>query len=203
MSKTTPEAGHAPGSRRWRMVAVIAGVLLVASLVAGLVWFFADPLNLPPAVLESLDQRASVISMFTGMIIGGAGLVVAALALRGQRRAEPVPPTAEQEMPARVSASGERSVAIGGDNSGIITTDANSGIIATGDNARNVQLRAQVSGPGRAYQAGGEQTVHEGDDHRRSYGGDHVEFHHNAFNDKVVGKQVNTPPPSRDGDEQP
>ncbi|MFE0147889.1 hypothetical protein ACFWY5_12135 [Nonomuraea sp. NPDC059007] len=197
MSKTTPEGGRTAGSRRWRVVAVIASVLLVASLMAGLVWFFADPLNLPPTLLEALDQRASVLAMFTGTTVGAAGLIVAVLALRAQTRAEPAPPDAGHVTPPQVSASGERSVAIGG---------ANPGIIATGDNARNVQHRAQVSGPGRVYQAGGEQNVHEGDDHPRSYDGDHVELHHNTFTGKVVGKQVNTPtppPPDRDGDEQP
>ncbi|GAA3422489.1 hypothetical protein [Streptosporangium vulgare] len=91
MSKTTPEAGRATGSRLWRGMAIIALVVLAACLVAGLLWFFADPLNLPPKLLDSLDQRASVIGMFSGMLLGAAGLVVAVLALRAQARAGRIP----------------------------------------------------------------------------------------------------------------
>lgn len=47
---------------------------------------------------------------------------------------------------------GERSVVISGDNSGIVST---------GDNARNVRMSAEASGSGRVYQAGGNQTINE------------------------------------------
>ncbi|MFG1967625.1 hypothetical protein [Nonomuraea sp. NPDC049028] len=194
MSKTTPEAEGAPGSRLWRGVAVIALVVLAASLVAGLLWFFADPLRLPPALLATLDQRASVIGMVTGMLLGTAGLVVAVVALRAQTRADRTPAatalpetaSAEQKAP-QVTAEGERSIALGG---------GDTGIVSTGDGARNVRMRAQASGQGRVYQAGGDQSIHEGEDHRRTYGGDHLEFHHNTFHDKVVGKQVHSPDPA-------
>ncbi|MFI9846751.1 hypothetical protein ACIHFD_57695 [Nonomuraea sp. NPDC051941] len=191
MSKTTLEAERAPGSRLWRGMAIIALVVLVASLVAGLLWFFADPLHLPPELLSTLDQRASVIGMFTGMLLGAAGLVVAVVALRAQTRADRTPAagialpetaTAEQKA-TQVAAEGERSIAIGGDNSGIVST---------GDGARNVQPRAQASGQGRGQAGGG------------AYGGDHLEFHHNIFTGKVVGKQVSGPepaPPDGDDDE--
>jgi hypothetical protein len=152
MSKTTPGAERVPGSRRWRVVAIIAVVVLAACLVAGLLWFFADPLHLSAQVLQVLDQRASVIGMFTGMALGVAGLVVAVLALRAQARAERTPPGAEQEMRPQVSAPGERSITIGGDNSGIVST---------GDGARNVHMRAQASGQRRVYQSGGDQTINE------------------------------------------
>jgi hypothetical protein len=49
-------------------------------------------------------------------------------------------------------ASGERSVAMGGDNTGIIST---------GDGATNVQQQAEASDGGRVYQAGRDQTVHD------------------------------------------
>lgn len=49
-------------------------------------------------------------------------------------------------------ASGERSVAIGGDNTGIVST---------GDDATNVHQQAQASGKCRVYQAGGDQTINE------------------------------------------
>jgi hypothetical protein len=156
MSKTTPGAERTPGSRLWRGVAI---VVVAACLVAGLLWFFADPLRLPTEVLEVLDQRAGVVGMFTGMAIGVAGLVIAVVALRAQVRADhaqpaggaaPDAPAAEPETTPQVSASGERSVAIGGDNSGIVST---------GDGARNVQLRAAASGQGRVYQAARDQVI--------------------------------------------
>ncbi|WP_062437208.1 hypothetical protein [Herbidospora daliensis] len=37
----------------------------------------------------------------------------------------------------------------------------NSGIVFTGDNARNVQMRAEATGSGRVYQAGRDQIIHE------------------------------------------
>ncbi|GAA3422473.1 hypothetical protein [Streptosporangium vulgare] len=115
MSKTTPEAGRATGSRLWRGMAIIALVVLAACLVAGLLWFFADPLNLPPKLLDSLDQRASVIGMFSGMLLGAAGLVVAVLALRAQARAGRIPAgiappeTAAAAQQAPPVAAGDRS----------------------------------------------------------------------------------------------
>ncbi|MEV4020005.1 hypothetical protein AB0J35_56960 [Nonomuraea angiospora] len=151
MSKTTPGAGHMPGSRLWRGVMIAGVVMLAASLGAGLVWFFADPLHLPEDVLQVLDQRASVVGMFTGMLVGVAGLVVAVVALRAQVHADRRS-AAEPGAPPRASATGERSVAIGGDNSGIVST---------GEGARNVQMRAEASGEGRVYQAGGDQTINE------------------------------------------
>ncbi|MEV3985314.1 hypothetical protein [Nonomuraea sp. NPDC049758] len=152
MSKTPPEAGPASGSRLWRVVAIAAVVLLGACLAAGVLWFFADPLHLPDQVLQVLDQRASVVGMFTGMALGAAALVVAVVALRAQLRAEHTPTGGGLSTPPAVSASGERAVALGGDNSGIIST---------GDGARNVQMRADASGEGRVYQAGGDQTINE------------------------------------------
>lgn len=117
MSKTTPEAGRVTGSRLWHGAAIIALVVLAASLAAGLLWFFADPLNLPPQLLDTLDQRASVIGMFAGMLLGVAGFVVAVMALRAQTRADRIPAgtappetaAAEQRAP-QVAAEGERSV---------------------------------------------------------------------------------------------
>ncbi|NAS27395.1 hypothetical protein GT755_37720 [Herbidospora sp. NEAU-GS84] len=48
--------------------------------------------------------------------------------------------------------AGERSVTVSGDNTGIVST---------GDGARNVQMNAKTSGSGRVYQAGGDQTINE------------------------------------------
>ncbi|WP_141576675.1 hypothetical protein [Actinomadura sp. WMMA1423] len=51
-----------------------------------------------------------------------------------------------------VVASGERSVAVGGDVSGNVFT---------GDGATYVSQRAEASGHGRVYQAGRDQTIHD------------------------------------------
>ncbi|WP_181958394.1 hypothetical protein [Nonomuraea deserti] len=53
---------------------------------------------------------------------------------------------------ASASASGSGSIAIAADNSGIAST---------GDNATNVQMRAEASGLGRVYQAGRDQSINE------------------------------------------
>ncbi|GGK94163.1 hypothetical protein Sme01_56860 [Sphaerisporangium melleum] len=91
MSKTTPEAGRATGSRLWRGMAIIALLVLSASLLAALLWFFAEPLRLSPEMLAILNQRAGVAGLFTGMLLGTAGLVVAVVALRAQTRADRIP----------------------------------------------------------------------------------------------------------------
>ncbi|MEU6796995.1 hypothetical protein ABZ907_35330 [Nonomuraea wenchangensis] len=70
---------------------IVALVVMATLLVVGLVGFFADPLRLPPEVLEVLDQRASVVSMF----IGAAGLVIAVAALLLQLRSDRKQATAE------------------------------------------------------------------------------------------------------------
>lgn len=168
------------GSRLWRIAAIAASIVLVICLAAVLVWFFADPLHLPDQVLQVLDQRASVAGMFSGMALGAAALVVSVVALRAQPRAEYAPAQAEQQG----------------------TPSPPPAVSASGDGARNVRMQAEASGQGRVYQASGNQSINEGDD-RRAYGGDHIEFHHNTFHDKVVGKQVNgsTPiAPGGDGD---
>ena len=136
------------------MVVIAAIVWLAALPVVGLVGFFADPLHLPPEELSVLDQRASVLSMF----IGAAGLIVAVAALLLQLRAERAYGATETPgqlrggpQTPRVSTSGEHSIAVGDDT----------GIASSGDGARNVQMRAQASGQGRVYQAGGDQTINE------------------------------------------
>ncbi|MEZ7132644.1 hypothetical protein ACBR40_45540 [Nonomuraea sp. AD125B] len=92
MSKT-PGNERVAGSRLWRVVAIASIVVLAVCLVAVLVWFFADPLHLPDDLLQVLDQRASVVGMFTGMALGTAALVVSVVALRAQLRAEHAPST--------------------------------------------------------------------------------------------------------------
>lgn len=79
MAKAAERRERAPGSLVWRVVRVAAIVVLVVSL---LTWFLVDPLRLPGDVLEGLNQRASVIGMFTGAV----GLVVSMLGLRVQLR---------------------------------------------------------------------------------------------------------------------
>ncbi|GAA0403784.1 hypothetical protein Acor_24830 [Acrocarpospora corrugata] len=53
-----------------------------------------------------------------------------------------------------------RDVSITG-RGGVSVRGNNSGIVSTGDGARNVQMNAEASGQGRVYQAGGDQTVNE------------------------------------------
>ncbi|GAA1663482.1 hypothetical protein GCM10009733_071400 [Nonomuraea maheshkhaliensis] len=79
MTKAAERRERAPGSLAWRAVRVAAIVVLVVSV---LTWFLVDPLRLPGHVLEGLNQRASVIGMFTGAV----GLVVSMLGLRAQLR---------------------------------------------------------------------------------------------------------------------
>ncbi|MEV4286360.1 hypothetical protein AB0K40_12735 [Nonomuraea bangladeshensis] len=113
MSKTGESSGRGAISRVRRGAVVAALVVMAALLVAGLVGFFADPLRLPPEVLQVLDQRASVVSMF----IGAVGLVIAVAALllqlRSDRRqdtaAEPpvrLPPAAGTQTQLNMPATG-------------------------------------------------------------------------------------------------
>ncbi|MBX6381846.1 MAG: hypothetical protein IRZ07_02555 [Microbispora sp.] len=136
---------------------IAAIVVLAVLLAAGLVGFFADPLGLPPQVLDVLDKRASVMSMF----IGAAGLIVAVVDLLLQVRAD----------------------------AGQVTSQSAATPAAPG-------ITPPIGSPSR------EATPESG---RRTYGGDHIEFHHNIFSGPVIGKQVAgprppTPPTSVDGD---
>ncbi|WP_219500226.1 hypothetical protein [Nonomuraea ceibae] len=82
MSKNPAEQGRTAGPQPWRAVRIAAITVLG---VSALTWFFTDPLHVPEDVLEALDQRASVIGMFTG----AAGLVIATLGLRAQLQNRP------------------------------------------------------------------------------------------------------------------
>ncbi|MGW6501312.1 hypothetical protein [Nonomuraea angiospora] len=77
MSKTGAGSGRRSISSVRGGVVIAAIVVMAAMLVVGPAGFFSDPLRLPPEVLQMLDQRASVVSMF----IGAAGLVIAVAAL--------------------------------------------------------------------------------------------------------------------------
>ncbi|WP_285580171.1 hypothetical protein [Herbidospora sp. NBRC 101105] len=48
-----------------------------------------------------------------------------------------------------------------GDNRSTTVQGDNSGIVSTGDGARNVQMNATATGHGRVYQAGRDQIIHE------------------------------------------
>ena len=146
MAQARENRAPASRSRVWRWVTIAAIVVSAVLLVAGLAGFFADPLGLPPQVLDVLDKRASVGSMF----IGAACLVLAMVALLLQARAD----------------------------------------------ARQVtsQSAAAPAVPGVTPSAGSpsQDAAPEGG---RTYGGDHIEFHHNTFNGTVIGKQVSGPLP--------
>ncbi|WP_289009976.1 hypothetical protein [uncultured Thermomonospora sp.] len=84
---------------------VWAGTALLVAALIGLGAYFAT------VGLDKADKWASVIGVFIAII----GLAVAVAGLfTGQNTTEQAPP--------QVSASGERSVAIGGDNTGTIST---------------------------------------------------------------------------------
>ncbi|SEG57675.1 hypothetical protein SAMN05444920_103255 [Nonomuraea solani] len=124
-----------------KRVLVWSGAVVAVAALAGLGVYFVR------VGLEEADRLASVIGVFVAL----AGLAVAIYGLAGGRTPEDTPQEPETPRP-DVSASGPRSVAIGGDNSGVVST---------GDGATNVQMRAEASGQGRIYQAGGDQTINE------------------------------------------
>lgn len=123
-----------------KRVLVWTGTGAAVAAMAGLGVYFAR------VGLESADKLASVIGVFVGLI----GLALAAYGLVPGR--SPAAPPAGPEMRPDVSASGSRSVAIGGDNTGVVST---------GDGAANVRMRAEASGESRDHQADGDRTSNE------------------------------------------
>ncbi|MER7502556.1 trypsin-like peptidase domain-containing protein [Nonomuraea pusilla] len=88
---------HNPDGRRSsrRPIMRAVGLVSVLFLLAGLIIFFADPLGLPPELLDVLDKRASVGSLFAGT----AGLFATAYSLLQQGQRPPVQPAPEQTPP--------------------------------------------------------------------------------------------------------
>ncbi|GAA1635505.1 hypothetical protein GCM10009733_035780 [Nonomuraea maheshkhaliensis] len=135
-----------------KRVLVWGGAVVAVSAVAALAVYLAR------VGLDEADKLASVIGLFVAL----AGLGISIRGLTGGRPGDdptsPPPPVSDGAAPGQdvsapgVSASGPRSVAIGGDNSGIIST---------GDGTTNMRMRAEASGQGRVYQAGGDQTINE------------------------------------------
>ncbi|MEU8363452.1 hypothetical protein AB0C27_46290 [Nonomuraea sp. NPDC048882] len=134
-----------------KRVLVWGGAVVAVAAVAALAVYLAR------VGLDDADKLASVIGLFVAL----AGLGISIRGLTGGRPTDdPAPPVPDGAAPGQnvsapepgVSASGSRSVAIGGDNSGIIST---------GDGTTNVRMRAEASGQGRVYQAGGDQTINE------------------------------------------
>ncbi|MFI6457859.1 hypothetical protein ACIBF6_40660 [Streptosporangium amethystogenes] len=117
-------------------VLVWAGAGIAVAALAGL------GVYLSRVGLDEADKLASVIGLFVAL----AGLGVAVYGVVAGRKGSGGG-TAEPDRLA-VPASGERPVDGGG-------------IVSTGDGARNIQMRAEASGSGRVYQAGGDQTVNE------------------------------------------
>ncbi len=141
-----------------RRVLIWGGIAVAGAAAIGL------GVYLSRVELAEADQLASVIGVFIAL----AGLAVALYGLLAGRSAggssggagggahdgadAAAKDSGDGQTRPDVTASGERSVAIGGDNSGIVST---------GDSARNVQMNAEASGSGRVYQAGGDQTINE------------------------------------------
>ncbi|MEV0379058.1 hypothetical protein [Nonomuraea sp. NPDC050643] len=136
-----------------KRVLVWSGAVAAVAAMVGLGVYFTR------VGLEDADKVASVIGVFVALV----GLAVAIYGLRGGRSPEaagtdpgpsPGPGSGSGSGSAQpnVSAPGTRSVAIGGDNTGVVST---------GDGATNVQMRAEASGQARIYQAGGDQTINE------------------------------------------
>lgn len=95
-----------------RRVLVWVGAGLVMAALAGLGVYFAV------VGLDKADKWASVIGVFVAI----SGLVVAIAGLFTDRHNSSSGGSGGGQASPRVSASGERSVAIGGDNSGNIST---------------------------------------------------------------------------------
>lgn len=129
-----------------RRVLIRGGIAVAVAAAVGLGVYFSQ------VELAEADQLASVIGVFVAL----AGLGVALYGLLSRRSGDASDVAAaepgDRQAERNVTASGERSVAIGGDNSGIVST---------GDGARNVQMNAKASGSARVYQAGGDQTINE------------------------------------------
>jgi hypothetical protein len=88
--------------------------------------------------LDKADKWASVIGMFIALAAFGV-MVYELVSRRGREPASAqVPPSTER------STSGEAD---------------NSGISSTGRGATNIQMRAEASGHGSVYQAGGDQNI--------------------------------------------
>ncbi|MFF0312195.1 tetratricopeptide repeat protein [Streptosporangium sp. NPDC004379] len=140
----------------------------VLALTVGLVGFFADPLHLPDAVLDVLDKRASVLSLFVGV----ASLVVAGVGLLTQLREQATPSSDAPAVPA-ASSSGPGSPVVGGAMAGgmvvgqvsggtvtgpggaaagaeravAVTGDLTAGMLITGDGATITTTTAEVRPP--------------------------------------------------------
>ncbi|WP_214324614.1 hypothetical protein [Nonomuraea sediminis] len=99
-------------------VLVWGGAVVAVAALVGLGVYFAK------VGLEEADKLASVIGVFVALV----GLGVAVYGLRVDRNLG----SGDGQDAPRVSASGERSIAIGG---------ANSGIASTGDDTTNIQAR--------------------------------------------------------------
>ncbi|MFB9832784.1 hypothetical protein [Actinoallomurus acaciae] len=90
--------------------------------------------------LDKADKWASVIGVFVTLAAFGVSLYD----LLSRRRSDSKPASAQ------VTPSGQQSMSV---------DDGNSGISSTGDGATNIQMRAEASGHGSVYQAGGDQNI--------------------------------------------
>ncbi|GAA4102441.1 hypothetical protein GCM10022248_89310 [Nonomuraea soli] len=106
--------------------------------------------------------------MFSGTVLGGAGLVISALTLRAQKRAESQPAPTDADA--------------------VLEPESKTG--ASG----NTPPPAQPPGPSQPATTAGK-PEHASSGPSRSYGGDHIEFQGGTFHGQVIAKQVNPPAP--------
>ncbi|MEU4410152.1 hypothetical protein AB0F88_37060 [Streptosporangium sp. NPDC023963] len=186
---TLPSSPSLPGGGRRirstrRMVVIAVIVVLTVVLGAGLVGFFADPLSLPGPVLEVLDKRSSVISMFIAVI----GLPISAAALLSQLRQDHAPAQRAEAAtipttPLALSARGEA-----------VNRSETPEQTAEGSPPRSSSTTSPLPSIPSAAASSRSSAEPVMPTASRSYGGDHIEVHHNTIHGPVTGKTV-TPPP--------
>src|SRR5262249_14037486 len=119
-----------------RVLKWAGGLIAVAALVALGAYFAAGGRG-----------KGGKLASGVGVFVAVVGLAVSIYGMVADRRA------ADGGRPGgRATASGERSIAIGGDNTGIAST---------GDGAINVRQQAKASGNSRIYQAGRDMTIND------------------------------------------
>ena len=123
------------------MAGMTGNVRVWAGAVVGVLALVVLGVYLGTVGLDKADKWASVIGLFVAV----AGIGIALYSLVAGRHSDSNQPGSDAVGP-----SGDRSVTI---------DDENSGISSTGDGGTHIQMRAEASGHGSVYQAGGDQNI--------------------------------------------